>query len=107
MKRNNFLPTLLSGLVGFLISKSVAADTGYKLDLSIEGMQSQKFSQGVFIFMLVGVVVFCVIIYTVAHGKHAPSKMKTGERVMFVAIILGVIGAVVFGATQMLEGYLF
>ena len=107
MRRNNLTLSLLSGILLSRISELASADTGHRLDLSIEGMQSQKFSQGVFFFMLVGVVVFCVIIYTMARGKQAPKKMKTGEKVMFAAIILGVIGAVIFGATQMLEGYLF
>jgi hypothetical protein len=33
--------------------------------------------------------------------------MRPGERVMFAAIILGVVTAVIFGALQMLGGFLF
>ena len=84
-----------------------AADTSPGLDLSIEGMRSQRFSVAVFFFMLLGVAVFCVIIYSVAFGKHAPKTMRTGEKVMFAAIIMGVVFAVLFGATQLLSGYLF
>lgn len=84
-----------------------AAETSPGLDLSIEGMRSQRFSVGVFFFMLLGVVVFCVIIYSVAFGKFAPKTMRTGEKVMFGAIIMGVVVAVIFGAMQMLTGYLF
>lgn len=78
-----------------------------KVDLSIEGMRSQQFSVGVFFFMLVGVVVFSAIIYAVAFGKSAPKQMKTGEKVMFAAIILGTACAVVFGGLQLLSGELF
>jgi hypothetical protein len=78
-----------------------------KLDLSIEGMRSQQFSVGVFIFMLIGVVVFSGIIYAVAFGRAAPKQMKTGEKVMFGAIILGTVGAVIFGGLQLLSGQLF
>ncbi len=78
-----------------------------KVDLSIEGMRSQQFSVGVFFFMLVGVVVFSGIIYAVAFGRAAPKQMKTGEKVMFGAIILGTVFAVVFGGLQLLSGELF
>ena len=67
-----------------------------KLDLSIEGMRSQQFSEGVFVFLLVGM-----------FSKNRSQKMKVGERFMFTAIILGVAIAIIFGAVQMLGGYLF
>lgn len=79
----------------------------FKLDLSIEGMRSHQFSVGVFFFMLLGVLVFCGIIYIVMFGKHAPKTMRLGEKVMFGGIILGVIVAVMFGASQMLYGNLY
>ncbi len=79
-----------------------------KLDLSVEGMRSQRFSVGVFIFLLIGILVFCGIIYAVIKGAHAPrEKMRLGEKLMFAAIIMGVLVAVVFGATQMVSGLLF
>ncbi len=78
-----------------------------KLDMSIEGMRSQQFSVGVFFFMLLGVLVFSGIIYAVAFGRHAPKSMKPGEKVMFGAIILGTVLAVVFGGMQLLTGDLF
>ncbi|MDR2195799.1 MAG: hypothetical protein LBE50_04250 [Gallionellaceae bacterium] len=77
------------------------------VDLSIEGMRSQQFSQGVFVFMLVTILVFAAIVYAVVFGKYAPATMRTGEKLMFGAIILGIIAAVIFGALQMLSGYLF
>jgi hypothetical protein len=84
-----------------------SADTSPRLDLSIEGMQSQKFSVGVFIFMLFTIFVFSAIVYSVVFGKYAPKTMRTGERVLFGAIILGIVVAIIFGALQMLAGYLF
>ena len=84
-----------------------AADSSAKLDLSIEGMRSQQYSVGIFAFMLLGVFVFAAIVYAVVFGKAAPKTMRTGEKVLIGAIILGMIFGVGFGATQMLSGYLF
>ena len=82
----------------------VSGATSPKWDLSIEGMRSQQFSVGVFFFMLLGVFVFSGIIYSVAFGRYAPKTMKPGEKVMFGAIIIGTILAVVFGGMQLLSG---
>ena len=89
------------------LATDVATDISPKLDLSIEGMRSQQFSVGVFIFMLLGVFVFLGIIYVVAFGRASPKNMKTGEKVMFLAIVMGTLTAVAMGAVQMLSGYLF
>lgn len=78
-----------------------------KLDLSIEGMRSQQFSEWVFVFLMIGIVVFSGIIVALLFGKKGPQKIRPGERVMFGAIIFGVLAAVFFGALQMLGGYLF
>jgi len=85
----------------------VSDDTSPKLDLSIEGMRSQQFSVGVFFFLLLGIAVFSAIVYGVLFGKHAPKTTRLGERFMFGAIILGIIVAIIFGALQMVVGYLF
>ena len=82
-------------------------DSSSKLDLSIEGMRSQQFSVGVFFFMLLGIFVFSAIVYSVVFGKYAPKTMRLGEKIMFGAIIFGIIVAVIFGAIQMLSGFLF
>lgn len=92
-----------SGGLFSILSESSPA----KLDMGIEGMRSQNFSVGVFFFMLLGVAVFSGIIYSVAFGKFAPKVMKPGEKVMFGAIIVGTILAVVFGGLQLLTGDLF
>ncbi len=98
-----FIDIFRHTLSGMLVS----AETSAKVDLSIESMRSQRFGVGVFIFLMIGILVFCGIIYSVARGKHAPKHMKTGEKMMFGAIIMGVVVAVIFGATQMLSGVLF
>jgi phosphoglycerol transferase MdoB-like AlkP superfamily enzyme len=78
-----------------------------KLDLSIEGMRSQQWSEGIFAFLLVGIVVFIGIVIAFMFSKKRSEKIKLGERMMFAAIILGVVVAITFGAVQMLGGYLF
>jgi len=39
--------------------------------------------------------------------KKSKRVLKTGEKVMFGALIMGIIIGVTFGWTQMIEGYLF
>jgi hypothetical protein len=85
----------------------VTATTSGKIDMSIEGMRSQRFSVYIFVFLMIGIAVFSGIIYSLLKGKYAPTKMRLGERLMFIAIILGVVVATGFGATQLLTGYLF
>jgi hypothetical protein len=81
--------------------------TSPKLDLSIEGMRSQQFSEAVFAFLLVGILVFSVIIVIFWFSKNRPGEARFGEKMMFAAIIMGVAVAVIFGALQMLGGILF
>jgi len=56
---------------------------------------------------LLGIVVFSGIVIALVFSKNRPKKIRLGERMMFTAIILGVVVAVIFGALQMLGGYLF
>jgi hypothetical protein len=86
---------------------TTASNIAPRLDLSIEGMRSQNWGVGVFIFMLIGVLTFSGIIYVVTFGKFAPKTMKTGEKVMVGAVIVGTLLAVIFGGIQLLSGYLF
>ena len=80
---------------------------GSGLDLSIEGMHSQRFGVGVFILLMMGIVLFAGIIISVMHGSKGQKVTRTGEKLMFGAIILGVVAAVVFASLQMLSGVLF
>lgn len=89
------------------VVSQASSDISPKLDLSIEGMRSQQFSEGVFVFLLIGIVVFSGIVIALMFSKNRPGKVRLGERMMFAAIILGIVVAVIFGALQMLGGYLF
>ena len=90
-----------------LLVSQLSPEISPKFDLSIEGMRSQQFSQGVFAFLLLGIVVFSGIVIALVFSKNRPKKIRLGERMMFTAIILGIVVAVIFGALQMLGGYLF
>lgn len=85
----------------------LSPDLSPKLDMSIEGMRSQQWSEGIFAFLLVGIVVFSGIVIALMFSKNRPGEVRFGERLMFAAIIIGVVVAVIIGAVQMLGGYLF
>lgn len=70
-------------------------------------MRSQEFSEGVFAFLLFGIIVFSGIVAALMFNKNRPKEIRIGERIMFGAIILGIVVAVIFGALQLLGGYLF
>jgi hypothetical protein len=90
-----------------LIVAQLSSEISPKLDLSIEGMRSQQFSQGVFAFLLLGIVIFSGIVIAVLFNINRAEKMRVGERVLFGAIIFGIVVSVILGAVQMLGGYLF
>jgi len=83
------------------------SDPGSRLDLSIEGMHSQRFGVGVFFLLMLGIVVFSGIIIAVMRGTGGQKITRTGEKLMFGAIIFGVVAAVLFASLQMLSGVLF
>ncbi len=89
------------------VASQLNSEISPKLDLSIEGMRSQQFSEGVFVFLLIGIVVFSGIVIALLIGANRSKKLRLGERLMFAAIIFGIVLAVIFGALQMLGGYLF
>ncbi len=77
----------------------------FGIDTSIEGMKSQEFSVGIFYFLIASIVVFTIFIFMfMTKGK---ADLKIGEKILFAWILLGVVVAVIFGAAQMLHGYLF
>lgn len=94
-------------LLGTLNHWLLAPDASPKVDLSIESMRSQRFGIGVFFFLMVGILVFSGIVYAVMRGAHAQKVTRTGEKIMFGAIIGGIVVAVIFAATQMVTGFLF
>jgi len=85
----------------------LSPQTSPKLDLSIEGMRSQQFSEAVFAFLLVGIFVFSVIVVIFWFSRNRPSEARMGEKLMFGAIVMGIVVAVIFGTMQMVGGILF
>ncbi len=70
-------------------------------------MRGQAFSEAVFAFLLVGVFVFSVIVVIFWFSKNRPGQTPIGEKIMFSAIVMGIVVAVIFGALQMVVGVLF
>ena len=73
---------------------------------SIESINSQEFSVGIFYFLIASIIVFTIFVFMFMF-KDKSSKLKKGERILFIWILFGVVVAVIFGAAQMLHGYLF
>jgi len=79
---------------------------GPGFNTGIEGMDSQQWSVGIFVFLI-----FCILVFTVIVLKFMTAdrmaKLKRGEKFLFAWILLGVIAAVIIGAMQLLQGRLF
>jgi len=95
-------------------SLSVQAGSIVDDQWGVEGIYSQNFSVGIFFFLLICIVIFAAIVLKFmgsgaksmdANGQ--PKQLKTGEKVMFFWIFLGIVGAVIMAAMQLLQGYLF
>ncbi|GEM_PF-1667809 len=77
------------------------------IDMSIEGLRSQTYSIGIFIFLIISLIFFAIIIYFyLPRGKDNKNKLKTGEKYMFGAIISGIFIAIGIGWLQLVEGFL-
>jgi len=77
------------------------------IDMSIEGLRSQTYSVGIFIFLIISLIFFSIIIYFyLPRGKDNENKLKKGEKIMFGAIISGIFIAIGIGWLQLIEGYL-
>lgn len=81
--------------------------TGETSIFTIEGMRGQEYSVGIFIFMLIGVLVFAAVILRFVWMARKESGLKTGEKILFIWIIFGTFVAVIFGGLQLLQGRLF
>lgn len=83
----------------------------FGIDMSIESMSSQQFSTGIFYFLIVAIIVFVGIAFMFMFKdtgkKEGGAKLKTGEKWLFAWIMFGVLVAIVFGAAQMMHGFLF
>jgi len=77
------------------------------IDMSIEGLRSQSYSVGIFVFLIISLIFFSVIIYYyLPRGRDHKNKLKTGEKYMFGAIISGIFIAIGIGWLQLIEGFL-
>ena len=105
--------------MGNFISPLLVSDrpAPYGFDTSIEGLSSQQFSVGIFYFLVLAILVFVGIVFMFMLKGRKPSedkaaeskapKLKKGEMILFAWLLLGVVVAIIFGAAQMLDGYLF
>ena len=97
------------------ISASFNNNTSVESQWGIEGMRSQEFSVGIFIFLMICIVVFTIIVIkflnsgrgVAVEGDGESKKLKTGEKILFAWIFLGILAGVIMGAMQLLQGYLF
>lgn len=75
------------------------------IDMSIEGMRSQKYSVAIFIFLIMALIMFSFMIY-IYWPKEKLKNVKLGEKIMFGSMIVAVIIALIIGYIQLIEGYL-
>ena len=92
-----------------IVTKSIVDDRW-----GVEGLYSQKFSVGIFFFLMVCILVFTVIVVkfmnsgTTLKSPAANFKaLKKGEKVLFIWIFFGIVVGVMMGISQLLQGYLF
>jgi len=72
----------------------------------IDSLHSQQFSEGIFVFLMLGILLFSGIVIAFMSGKNTKA-LKPGEKWLFVWIFFGILVSIVFGALQLLGGYLF
>lgn len=76
----------------------------FGLDVTIEGLRSHQYGVAVFGFLILQVILFGFIIQV--YMRKSGATLKRGEKVMFGALIMGIVVAVFFGWLQIIEGYL-
>jgi hypothetical protein len=85
---------------------TVEKDLQPGMGMTIEGMETQEFSVGIFYFLVICIFVFTAIVFMFMF-KDKTQKLKKGEKWLFAWILFGVVVATVFGAAQLLHGFLF
>lgn len=88
-----------------LIKVQENVNTPFGLDMTIEGLNKQGYSVFIFAFLIMQVILFSFMIYV--YMKKTKASLKTGEKVMFGALMMGIVIGVIIGWTQLIEGYLF
>lgn len=104
----------LDGLATFSAFSGLSVQAITDDQWGVEGIYSQQFSVGIFFFLLMCIIFFTIIVIKFmstgskkAAGASAGNRLKTGEKVMFFAIFMGIIAAVIMAVMQLLQGYLF
>jgi hypothetical protein len=100
-----YLSVLAIAFPGLALAAAEGASP-FATDMSIEGMRSHEFSVAIFYFLIAAIFIFVVFIFLFMF-KDKSSKLKKGEKWLFAWLLIGVAVAIAFGATQMLDGYLF
>ena len=91
--------------VKVLIKVQENVNTPFGLDMTIEGLSKQRYSVFIFVFLIMQIMLFSFMIYV--YMKKTKASLKTGEKMMFGALMMGVVIGVIIGWTQLIEGYLF
>jgi len=91
---------------GLFVTNAWAVEAQQTFDLGIESMRSHGYSVAIFVFMMIAIAVFVGII-TMFFFSEKGGDIKSGEKVLFAMIVLGVLAASVFAAVQLLDGFLF
>lgn len=106
MLLERFTNSRLGEYSGAMLAKvQDAANSPFGLDMTIEGLNKYKYSVAIFVFLVMQVMLFSFMIFV--YVKKTKRSLKTGEKWMFGALILGIVFGLTFGWTQMIEGYLF
>lgn len=107
----NFINPFLSYISDILLFRIKVEDEKIRplgVDMSIESMNTEQFSVGIFYFLIFAIIVFVIISFMfMFKDKGKDKNLKKGEKFLFIWIMFGVVVAIVFGALQMTQGYLF
>ena len=102
---NHFLNVWVEYPVKMFIKVQENVNTPFGLDMTIEGLSKQRYSVFIFVFLIMQIMLFSFMIYV--YMKKTKASLKTGEKMMFGALMMGVVIGVIIGWTQLIEGYLF
>lgn len=106
----------LNSMLNSINLLSVSAGSIVDDQWGIEGIYSQQFSVGIFFFLLGCIIFFTLIVIRFmstgaksgdGDGQSKAKGLKTGEKIMFFWIFVGIVGAVIMAVMQLLQGYLF
>lgn len=99
----DWITAALNNIRETVIVAAAEKDMLFGIDMSIEGLRSQKYSQGIFVFLILSLIFFAFIIYLYIPKN---GSLKLGEKIMFGSLIAGIFIAVGMGYLQLIDGYL-